>query len=74
MPELKLNEFGNVGNFNFTLNSPTDFINALLEVAFLSNETDERKITDTKFPPKLAIQVYKGIVDWLNEIQRQRIQ
>jgi len=74
MSELKLNEFGNVGNFNFTLNSPTDFVNALLEVAFLSNESDERKVTDSKFPTKLAIQVYKGIADWLNEIQRQRLQ
>ena len=52
---------------------------ALLHIAYkkgvlILNNLEVDKITDTKFPPKLAIQVYKGIVDWLNEIQRQRIQ
>jgi N-acetylmuramoyl-L-alanine amidase len=43
MQDLKFNEFGNVDNFNFVLNSPTDFPNTLVEVAFLSNEEDEQK-------------------------------
>lgn len=65
MLDIKMNEFGNVGNFNFTLNAPTDFVNTLLEIGFLSNAEDELKITDPRFPAKVAKQVAKGIKDWL---------
>lgn len=74
MFEIKLGEFGNVGNFNFTLNAPTDFVNTLLEVAFLSNEADEKKVMDPKFPNKLALQVYKGMADWLTNVKAQKLQ
>lgn len=63
--ELQLSEFGNVGNFNFTLNAPTDFPNALIEIAFLSNADDEKKITDPLFQKQVAKKIYKGIKDWL---------
>lgn len=69
MLELKLSEFGNVGNFNFTLNAPTDFPNALLEIAFLSNESDEKKIVDTKFRQDVAKKITLGIQDWLKQLQ-----
>ncbi len=65
MLDIKMNEFGNVGNFNFTLNAPTDFVNTLLEIGFLSNAEDELRITDPRFPAKVAKQVAKGIKDWL---------
>jgi N-acetylmuramoyl-L-alanine amidase len=74
MFEIKLNEFGNVGNFNFVLNAPTDFVNTLLEVAFLSNEADEKRVIDPKFPNKLALQIYKGMIDWLNDVKKQKLQ
>jgi N-acetylmuramoyl-L-alanine amidase len=32
MLELKLNEFGNVGSFNFVLNQPTDFPSTWLKL------------------------------------------
>lgn len=67
MLDIKMNEFGNVGNFNFTLNGPTDFVNTLLEIGFLSNEKDEFKITDPLFPAKVAKQIVKGINDWLSQ-------
>ena len=69
MLELKLEEFGNVGNFNFTLNGPTDFPNALLEIAFLSNVDDEKKITDPKFRQDVAKKVTLGIQDWLKSLK-----
>ncbi len=69
MKEIKLEEYGNVGNFNFGLSGPTDFINCLLEVAFLSNKGDEKKIINPKFQAQTATQVYKGIVDWLNLVK-----
>jgi N-acetylmuramoyl-L-alanine amidase len=65
MLKLGLNEFGNVGNFNFVPNAPTDFPNALVEVAFLSNAEDEKKILDPKFHSAVAKKIYKGIKNWL---------
>lgn len=59
-------EYGNTGNFNFLLNQPTDFPNALLEIGFLSNESDEKKILKPSFHTLVAKQVYQGIVDFLN--------
>ena len=68
MLELKLSEFGNVGNFNFTLNQPTDFPNALLEIAFLSNVEDEKKVIDTKFKQDVSLKVILAIQDWLKQM------
>ena len=60
-----LKEFGNVGNFNFQPIQPTEFNSSLVEVAFLSNTNDEKMILDEKFRRKVAVQVYKGIKDFL---------
>lgn len=68
MLELNLNEFGNVGHFNFTLNTPTDFPNSLVEIAFLSNEEDEKKILDPKFHKDVARKISSGIKDWLKNV------
>jgi len=65
--QLQVSEFGNVGNFNFTLNAPTDFPNSLVEIAFLSNADDEMKIIDPLFQRAVAKKIYKGIKDWLKE-------
>jgi N-acetylmuramoyl-L-alanine amidase len=65
MLELKLEEFGNVGSFNFMLNQPTDFVNCLVEIAFLSNESDERKIVNTTFQDNVGKKVMAGVEDWL---------
>jgi len=67
--QLDLSEFGNVGNFNSTLNAPTDFPNALVEIAFLSNAEDERKILDPRFQYAVAKKIYKGIKDWLKTVR-----
>jgi N-acetylmuramoyl-L-alanine amidase len=65
MLSLGLKEYGNVGNFNFALSGPTDYPNALVEVAFLSNKEDEKKILSLKFQKAVAQKIYLGIVDWL---------
>ncbi|HAK11267.1 MAG TPA: hypothetical protein DCO78_04185 [Chitinophagaceae bacterium] len=69
MLELELNEFANVGNFNFMLNAPTDFPNTLVEVAFLSNPEDEQRIRDPKFHKAVADKIYRGIKDWLKQLK-----
>jgi N-acetylmuramoyl-L-alanine amidase len=54
MLELKLEEFGNVGSFNFGLNGPTEYPNSLVEVAFLSSPSDEKRIRDPAFRKAVA--------------------
>lgn len=68
MLSLGLKEYGNVGNFNFALSGPTDYPNALVEVAFLSNPEDEKKILNPKFHKAVAQKIYLGIVDWLKQM------
>ncbi len=69
MLTLGLKEYGNVGNFNFALNGPTDYPNALVEAAFLSNPEDEKKILSPKFRKVMAQKIYLGIQDWLKQIK-----
>ncbi len=69
MLELKLNEFGNVGSFNFVLNAPTDFVNCLLEIAFLSNTDDEKKILRSSFQEDVAKKVVMGMTDWVKSLK-----
>ena len=65
MLELGLDEFGTIGSFNFSLNGPTEYPNCLVEVAFLSNEEDEKRIADSRFQRKAAKKIRKGIIDWI---------
>jgi N-acetylmuramoyl-L-alanine amidase len=67
MMELGLSEFGNVGSFNFALSGPTDYPNCLVEVAFLSNRSDEKFILSKKSPANVAKKIRMGIQDWLQE-------
>jgi N-acetylmuramoyl-L-alanine amidase len=48
MTAVGLDEFGNVGSFNFALSGPTEYPNCLVEVAFLSNRKDEQFILSGK--------------------------
>jgi N-acetylmuramoyl-L-alanine amidase len=66
---LGLKEYGNVGNFNFGLSGPTDYPNALVEVAFLSNPQDEKKILSPKFHKAVAQKIWLGITDWLKQLK-----
>jgi N-acetylmuramoyl-L-alanine amidase len=72
MLSLGLKEFGNVGNFNFALSGPTDYPNALVEVAFLSNPEDEKKILKPAFRKAVAQKIYLGINDWLNQMKARQ--
>lgn len=65
MLELGLDNYGNIGNFNFSLSGPSEYPNCLVEIAFLSNEEDERRIMDPAFHKAVAKKIYKGIRDWL---------
>lgn len=64
-----LDEFGLIGNFNFTLNSAIEYPNALVEIAFLSNPEDEEKVHDRRFRKQTARKLFSGIKRWLREIR-----
>lgn len=69
MLELKLKEYGNVGHFNFALSGPTEYNNCLVEVAFLSNAEDERKIIDPRFHKSVSKKIIDGTKDWLKNVK-----
>ena len=66
-----LEDFGNIGSFNFALSGPTDYPNCLLEVAFLSNRDDEKLILSPEFHKQVAKQVVEGIKDWLKSCKEE---
>ena len=65
MLQLGLKEYGNIGSFNFMLNSPTEYPNALVETLFLSNPAEEELILDTTFQQKMVDKIVAGIKDFL---------
>jgi N-acetylmuramoyl-L-alanine amidase len=70
MLELGLKEYGNVGSFNFMLNSPTEYPNALVETVFISNPEDEMKIMDPAFQQQMADKMVQGIKDFLEGVKK----
>ncbi len=64
-----LASFGNIGGFNFALNSPTELPNALVELAFLSNPEDEMKLLDDEFRKELAQRILEGVKEFLNSCE-----
>ena len=64
--ELGLKEYGNTGSFNFMLNSPTEYPNALIETLFLSNPDEEAKILDEGFQQKMVDKIVLGVKDFLD--------
>jgi N-acetylmuramoyl-L-alanine amidase len=66
MLELGLKEYGNTGSFNFMLNSPIEYPNALVEGLFLSNPEEEMKILDPLFQQQAVDKIVAGIKDFLN--------
>lgn len=67
MLETGLNGFGCNGNFNFILNNPTEFPDALIETLFLSNPGDEAKMLDENFRRLMVEKIVQGLKDFLEE-------
>lgn len=61
MLELDLKEMGNNGSFNFMLNSPIEYPNALVETLFINNPEDEMKMMDEGFQQQIADKIVLGI-------------
>jgi len=67
---LGLNDFGNIGSFNFSLSGPTEYPNCLVEVAFMSNEDDEKLINNPHFQKDVAKKIRQGVNDWIRTARR----
>jgi N-acetylmuramoyl-L-alanine amidase len=65
MLALGLKQFGEVGSFNFTLNSLTQMPNVLVETAFLSHPEDEMLLLDDSFRKKIAEQLVRGLEEFV---------
>jgi N-acetylmuramoyl-L-alanine amidase len=72
MQELGLKPAGLTSSFNFMLNSPTEYPNALVEALFLSNPAEEEKIVDPLFRDQMAYKILQGIQDFLKEVQNNK--
>jgi len=70
MLELGLKEYGNNSSFNFMLNSPIEYPNALVETLFVSNPEDEMKILDEGFQQQIAEKIVQGIKDFLESCSK----
>ncbi|MGF6845121.1 N-acetylmuramoyl-L-alanine amidase [Chitinophaga sp. W3I9] len=67
-----LYDFGNNSGFNFILNNPTEFPDALVETLFLSNPGDEEKVLDPAFQRELVTGIVEGVRDYLREAVKTR--
>ena len=72
MLELGLKEWGNTGSFNFMLNSPTEYPNALVEILFLSNPEEEMMMLNEKFQQRVADKILLGIKDFLEGCKEKK--
>jgi N-acetylmuramoyl-L-alanine amidase len=70
MLELGLKPGGITGSFNFMLNSPIEYPNALVETLFLSNLGEEARIIDPVFQQQVAEKIVAGIKDFLQEAKK----
>lgn len=70
--ELGHKNFGVIGNFNFSLNSPTEYPNVLLEILFMSSLPEEEKLADAEYRKKIAKQVVLALEDYLNDVKASR--
>ena len=66
MLELNLEQWGITNSFNFSLNGPTQFPNALVETAFMSNPEDEMLLLDPAFRRNAAVKIADGLEDFLH--------
>ena len=69
LTELDVNNFGLIGNFNFSLNSPTYWPNILVETMFVSSLPDEELISDPLFQRMMMNKTVKGLEDYMKKVK-----
>jgi len=69
MVQTGLPLFGVVGNFNFSLNGPTEYPNALIEGMFMSSLEEEELLADESFRQQVAEKIVAGLEDYLKSVR-----
>ena len=72
MLELNVPCYGLTGNFNFSLNMPTEYPNALVECLFMSSLADEEMLADPATHKKIAEKVVAGLEDYLTQVAESK--
>lgn len=72
MLETGLNLYGLTGNFNFSLNGPTDYPNALIEAMFMNSLEEEELLATPEFRQKVAEKILQGITDYLSTVKASK--
>lgn len=70
MLSLGVADFGLTGNFNFSLNGPTEYPNALVEVLFMSSLPEEELLADPAYRARVATKIVEGIENYLDEVRK----
>ena len=69
MLKLGVADFGLTGNFNFSLNMPTQYPNALVEVMFMSSLPEEELLADPAYRTRLAEHIVQGLLNYLSRVK-----
>ena len=72
MLELDVPNFGLTGNFNFSLNAPTEYPNALVECLFMSSLPDEEMLADPATPKRIAQKIVDGLEEYIKKVDKSR--
>ena len=72
MLELNVPNYGLTGNFNFSLNAPTEYPNALVECLFMSSLPDEEMLADPATHKRIAEKVVAGLEDYLDKVAESK--
>ncbi|MDO4736868.1 MAG: N-acetylmuramoyl-L-alanine amidase, partial [Bacteroidia bacterium] len=62
-----VNNFGMIGNFNFSLIGITDIPSILVETLFISSLVEEEMLADEQFRKAMMENVAKGLNDYIKE-------
>ena len=68
MLELDVPNYGLTGNFNFSLNGPTEYPNALVECLFMSSLPDEEILADPANHRRIAEKIVAGLEEYLQKV------
>lgn len=70
MLELGVSNYGLTGNFNFSLGTPIQFPNALVEGLFMDSLEEEEKLADPEYRKLMATKIAAGLEDYLLKVKK----
>jgi N-acetylmuramoyl-L-alanine amidase len=68
--EKDVRNFGLIGNFNFSLNAPTEFPSVLVETLFMSSLPEEELLADPGFRRDMMLKVVEGLEDYMDKVRK----